>query len=62
MPGPLGAVFDIITMFPHGLSQEEDLGEEVLRPLLAGGPQLVLEEAYFNLSSSQTTLHIWPQF
>jgi len=42
MPGPLGAVFDIIAMFPHGSSQEEDFGEELLRPLFARGPQLVL--------------------
>jgi len=42
MPGPLGAVFDIVTMFPHGTSQEEDLGEKVLGPFLAGRPELVL--------------------
>jgi len=31
-PGPLGAVLDDVTMFPHGASQEEHFGEELLCP------------------------------
>jgi len=46
MPGPLEAVIDIVTMLPHGPSQEEDFGEEVLCPFLAGRPELILEYVF----------------